>query len=263
MIFLLDDNPDLRKGIFSRLFSRGMDVACFQKDGAELCKITVKSKNSIDWLRIQSMLSDGDCFIAANSIEVPIEIELPRPDGENALTEMLLDGVHKTVLQAYKSGVALSILLIDKEAKFVESMLKLCPICEQICILTNEKELYSVYTEKALTEFGASPLILDSTEHLSRCDIILAPLGISGCGALPLPKLIFSKYGSDCVTVCERCLSLPEIFDSINTDKFDKFMLADAILSCKEYTGALPECKNLKWRDKILTVAELSSVFYA
>lgn len=263
MIFLLEIDKFKRKGLISRLFSRGMDINCIQSNGAALCKISVKNSQSIDWLRVQSMLADGDSIVVEKDIDAPAEIGLPQADGKKALRRLLLEGANKVITKARENGAKLTVLFIDRDAEFEKSMFMLSPACEQIYILTDQKEQYSVYSEKAVAEYGVSPIILDSADYISSCDIIIAPYGINGCGALPLPKMIFAPNGSDCVSVCEGCIELPEIFGEISVEKYDAFSLCEAVFCCDGYSGESPHTLNMKWRDKISSTDELASIFYA
>ncbi len=208
------------------------------------------------------MLGEGDCIIAQKDIEVPYEIHLPQPDGAMALQQLIFSAARQVVKAAHYGGARLTVLLTDRAASFIESMPALSALCAQLYVLTDENEAYCAQAEKALTEYGSAPMILDDTFSLQHCDIIIAPCGISGCGALPLPKMIFAPNGSDCISVCEQCICLPPIFDEINTDKYNKFALAEAIFCCKSYNGATPYAEDIKWRDKISHYNELASIFY-
>ena len=57
MIFLLEIDKLKRKGLISRLFSRGMDINCIQSNGAALCKISVKNSQSIDCEKVASWMA--------------------------------------------------------------------------------------------------------------------------------------------------------------------------------------------------------------
>ncbi len=263
MIFLLEIDNSKKKGLLSRLFSRSMSVSCTQQSEGALCKISVKSEKSIDWLRIDSMLGEGDFIIAQRIISVPKEADLPIPSGEKAMRRLLLDGALLTVSCAHEKGARLNLLLIDKDASFAKSAMEFIPVCEQLSVLTEQTQAYSAYAQAALAEHGAAPLILESAYYADGCDIIIAPCGISGCGALPLPKMIFAPSGSDCVGVCEKCVQLPELFRSVEVKEYDRFSLAEAIFECDDFLGAAPIPLCMKWRDKILSAEELAGVFYA
>ncbi len=262
MIFLLEVDKTKRKSRLSRLFSRGMNINCIQAEGAVICKITVRSETSIDWLRISSMMGENDCIAIQKSINIPIDVHLNRPDGDSAMRRLLMRGIYQVVREAHSAGARLSILLIDRDAHFGEFAVTLAPICSQLSILSEQSEIYSAYAEKAFGEYGVSPIILNSAENAPECDIIIAPNGINGCGALPLPRLIFAPYGSDCVSVSEDCINLPIIYDGITTENYDAFALAAALDDCSEYSGSAATIKFMKWRDRISPVSELSGIFY-
>lgn len=263
MIYLLEIDVNRRGGVFSRIFSRGMKADYIEVCGVTLCRLSVRSERNIDWLRITGMLDENDLIIIQKGVHIPPDVRLQMPDSEKAQCDMLLEGVTEVVGYTCLAGVKLNILFIDRSAEFTDTVKVLIKCSQQINILTDEHEIYSAYAEKALTDIGAAPIILDDAQSIPDCDIIIAPHGLTGWGALPLPKMIFAPSGSDCVSVCDKCIELPDIFDSPAVDKFDSFALCGAICNCDEYAGEMPRTVRMKWRDRILDINELARTFYA
>ncbi len=263
MIFLIETNPKQKKGFIQRLFSRGMDMQYINAEPFELMKITVKSQKRIDWLRLHSSVGPDDSFIAQNGICLPDGNSLPIPDCEDAASRLLLDGAQRVIATAEKNGAALSALLIDRAAEFTHSIPSLCTVCNQLYILTDEKADYSAYSDRMLTELGTAPIILEDLGCISSCDIIIAPRGISGCGAVVLPKMIFAPSGSDCVSICRQGIVLPKALDEVDLEEYDRLSVAAAVFDCNTGEENAPHLNKMKWRDKILHSDELASVFYA
>ena len=260
MIYLLKINKSKRRGLLARLFSRGISIYCERISGAAFCTLSVYSERNIDWMRIASLMTKEDTLTVQKGMKIPPDVRIQTPDGDRARRELLIHGATAVAEQTGAAGAKLHTLLIDRDAEYADIIFRLVKACFAVTVFTENEGIYSAYAEKMLNELGAAPVVINDTRYAPECDIIIAPHGITGCGALPLPQMIFAPSGSDCVSVTAECID-PEDIGAL--EGFDIFELYDAVTHDGSFTGNAPRLTHMKFRDGFLTISELSHIFYA
>lgn len=260
MIYLLKIDDFRKHGLLSRLISRGLEISCVRRVGADFCTLTVDSRKPINWCRISAAMGKDEKLLVPRGISVPAGVPLTSPDGERIRHRMIADGAVSVLEDAAGHGAELSVLVIDKSAVYSDLIPATARCAHTLTVMTDRADLYEQTVSETIQNDGAAVMLTDDVSDVSKCDMIIAPDGIIGCGALPLPEMIFAPTGSDCVSLSAECVDLCELSD---LSEYDPFALITAVYSDSGNTEYRPASVGMMQRDRMLTVQQLANRFYA
>ncbi len=253
MFYLLRVNGKKKRGLFSRLFLPSVTMTEHQLQGIIYYEVEIATKGDIDWHRVVKAVGKDKRVIPYGDIKIPNGIPLSTYSEQSAVGRLLADAAVKVVQQAATKNPRLSVMLIDRQGKYTCLLAPLMSCAQTVTAVTAGVEQYELGARCLLEGMGAHPVITDSAAS-ACCSVIIAPDGISGCGTLPLPSVIFAPTGCDCISVEEENVNLGGLS---HLEGYNKLQLTAALLEEKEWQGLSPYADSLAFRGKQLPLEEL------
>ncbi len=256
MLYLLKVNNEKKRGLFSRLFSSSVTITEHTLCGIVYCEIEICTGGEPEWNRILKIVGKNKRIIPQTDIKIPDGVPLCTYSEQAAVGQMLADAAVKVIESAASVNPYLSVMLIDREGKYTRLLTPLMKCAQTVTAVTAGARQYETGARCLLDGMGAHPIITDSAAS-ADCNIIIAPDGISGCGTLPLPSMIFAPTGCDCITVEEENINLGDLS---HLEGYGKLQLAAALMEEKEWNGAAPFAESMMFRGKSVSLEELANL---
>lgn len=257
MFYLLKCNYKKKRGLFSRLFSSGIVVTGHRTNSVNYCIAELSCTKGIEWNKIVSVVGKNEKIVLPQGVTIPENISLQSYPTENAVGHLIAQGALQVIEKASQHNHTLSVMLIDKSGKYTYLLTPLIRCAQTVTAVTASKDQYEQSAQCLLDTLGAFPVITDDTQNCPATSVIIAPDGISGCGALPLPTMIFAPRGWDFISVQSENINLGS-FGQLQG--YNKLQLAAAILDSKEATGQLPYAETMLVRGKNVQLDELAQM---
>ncbi len=254
MIYLLSYAPKKRKGLFSKFFSSDIEVSYSEIYGIDFCVITVLSEDEIDWRRVSKLVS-GERIILPKAMNLADKIKLNLYDTKTIKLKLLTEGALEVICLASNKGAHLSVMLLDDSADYMHLIEPLLKSAELVTVITSKVDAYNNFAQEMALCYGATPIITSDPQTVGQSGIIIAPNGIKGYGALPLPSMIFAPTGCDCVTVRGSNI------DSLNLglpNDYDMLEFLAAIESQNGFDGKLPQLNSMHLRGEDVPLERLA-----
>jgi len=257
MFYLLKCNYKKKRGLFSRLFSSSVVVTGHRINSVNYCVAQVDCMKGIDWGKIVSTIGKNEKLVLPDNVTIPEGVPLQSYPTENAVGQLIAQGALQVIEMASQHNHTLSVMLIDKSGRYTHLLTPLMRCAQTVTAVTASKDQYEQSAQCLIDTMGASPVITDNAQNTAVTSVIIAPDGISGCGTLPLPAMIFAPRGWDFISVQS---------DNVNLGSFgqlqgyNKLQLAAAILDSKDALGQLPYAETMCIRGKNVPLAELAEM---
>jgi len=257
MFYLLKCNYKKKRSLFSRLFSSGVTVTGHRLCSVNFCIAEVGAANGIDWHKIANVIGRDEKLVLPSGVKIPDSVPLKSYPTDNTVGKLIAEGALAVIAEASKQNHTFSVMLIDKGGKYTYLLTPLMKYAQTVTAVTASKEQYDHSAKCLLDTLGASPVITDNTQTTAVCNVIIAPDGISGCGTLPLPAMIFAPNGCDFITVGSDNINMGSF---VLDDEYDRLQLTAAINDSKDFDGTLPYAESMRVRDKNVPISELAQM---
>ena len=257
MFYLLKCNYKKKRGLFSRLFASPVVVTGHRTQGVNYCVVEATYTKAIDWGRVVSAVGKNESIVLPHNIFIPDNIPLHSYPTQDAVGRLIANGALQVVERASQHNSKLSVMLIDKEGKYTHLLTPLMTYAQTVTAVTASKEQYEQRAQCLIDTLGASPVITDSAQDSAITSVIIAPDGISGCGTLPLPAMIFAPRGWDFISVDNDNINLGS-FETIKG--YNKLQLAAAIFDSNDVIGQLPFAETMRVMGQNLSIGQLAEM---
>ena len=101
----------------------------------------------------------------------------------------------------FKRSVAVA--FIDLNCRYCGCLRRIMELSNEVYIITNEIEEYTLYAKECFLEYGAAPIVTDGEEIASRCHVVFSP---DGEGTFVKNKCIFAPK-KDAFHIETGCIS--------------------------------------------------------
>ena len=251
MITLLKFMPSKKKGFIRRLFSSPIDISCRHSYGVDICTLCLDTSRDVDWRRVVQAVG-GEYIIPPIGFNLPEAVPFKRYNTQKVKRKILTDAAVIIARLAADRGAHLSVMLIDKTAEYIHLLGSLLSSANTVTVVTDMPDQYNQAASEMLSSCGASPITTDDICTVSRCDMVVAPFGITGCGTLPLPALIFAPSGYDCACVTDSSIC----FDGFNG--YSPLEVLAAMQAEPTYDQSGYRLNSLDLRGKSISLNELA-----
>ena len=226
------------------------------------CEVTVRTAYGVPWQLLTQQIAAGSVTVLPRGVTVPEGCMLRKVSGEGLRRRILLNGAMYTVAKAAENGNPISVALLDKEGKYSNIVPRLLESAKAVTVVTKQVESYKELSNRLFDSVGAAPMITDSVGTISGCEAVIAPNGLSGFGAIELPKVMFDLSGADGLTVTEDCIKVP--FSQKLTQSHTVFELLTAF-SGERLFGDVDKLvpHSFKSGKKLVPIAQVCRLFYS
>ena len=251
----------MRRFLF-RYFGKRIKFEVCSVASTPYCEVTVRTAYGVPWQQLSQQIDSGSITVLPRGVQLPDGCMLRKVSGEGLRKRILLNGAMYTVEKAAENGQPISVALLDKEGKYSNIVPRLLESAKTVTVVTNQVESYKELSNRLFDSVGAAPMITDSVGTISGCDAVIAPNGLSGFGAIELPKLMFDLSGADGLTVTEDCIKVP--FSSELTQSHNVFELLTAF-SGERLFGDVDKLvpHSFKSGKKLVPIAQVCRLFYS
>lgn len=256
MLYLIRPTAIKRGGLFSKLFPPALEIKFGRLRGADCCIIEVDRDGRGDWHKICQAVGSGKPVVLPTDMKIPEFIPLCRYRTDVVKRKLIMRSALTVAELASKHGAGLDVMLIDRGAHYYDLLEPLVNCAKTVTVITSETDRYTRLCSRLTGAFGAEPIITDSAQYAKRCDVMIAPDGIFGCGAVAMPAAIFAPSGPDCISVTDSCV---DPLEPEWNDRYSTLELLAALISQPGYGGELPRVHSLFVRGETVPVEQMAT----
>ncbi len=192
---------DGKTGGFSRFKKVSVQNVCYGKSHYDIVAVKVKKgripKKAVEKaIRSRPVVKQVD-IILENSMAISCF------DSTNFKRLIEINTFFKVLAIASRFKRSVSVAFIDRNCRFCGCLKRIMELSNEVYIITNELEQYSVYAEECFFEYGAAPIVTDGEETASKCHVVFAP---DGNDVFVKSKCIFAP-NNDCFHVETGCVT--------------------------------------------------------
>ncbi len=228
--------------------------------GTPYCEVTVRTALGVPWELLEQQIALGSVTVLPRGVRLPEGCRLRGINGEGLRRKILLNGAMYAVEKSAQSGQSVGVALLDREGKYSNIVPRLLESAKTVTVVTKQVKSYTELADRLFDSIGAAPMVTDSAGAISDCEAVIAPDGLSGFGAIELPKVMFDLSGADGLTVTENCINAP--FSQKLLESHDVFELLTAFSGERlfgEVDRLVPH--SFKNGKKLIPIAQVCSLF--
>lgn len=195
----------------------------------------INYRDKINWKEVYNQAgSQAGCLVCSDKIHFPENSGLGR-FYDNSFAKKMTCNFGYQALKQMKNPQRLNVAFIDADGSEREFLWKLCPITDNLVVVTGNREKYGIIAEELMEKLGVSLVLTNRVTRIREADLVIAPCIIQKVIDLNKKAVVLTseKPLVDLPSLCywNYTCNLSEEYRRLMDEDMDEMYFASALYS--------------------------------